>query len=83
MWYGQRAFADVPERTLQDLFNWVDKGNRPVDREECKKPPFLWEQLMTQCWDGNPEQRPTAKKCKEETSRLLEDFKTTDKAVIA
>ena len=65
MWYGQRAFADVPVTMLQEFFDWVDRGNRPVDRQGCKTPPPFWEQLMTQCWDGNPEKRPSAKECHE------------------
>ena len=63
MWYGQRAFADAPGNTLQDFFKWVDEGNRPVDKKGCKTPPFFWEQLMKQCWDRNPDERPTAKEC--------------------
>ena len=50
MWYGQQAFADVP-------------GGRRQDSEGFKKPPLLWEQLMTKCWDEKPEKRPTAKEC--------------------
>ena len=65
MWYGQQAFTDAPGKTFQDFFKWVDEGNRPVDRLGCKTPPSFWEQLMTQCWDGNPVKRPTAKECHE------------------
>ena len=63
MWYGQRAFADAARTTLHDFFDWVDKGNRPVHKQGFKKPPPLWEPLMTQCWDSNPDKRPTAKEC--------------------
>ena len=65
MWYGQRVFADAPVTRFQDFFHWVDEGNRPVDRQGCKTPPSFWEQLMKQCWDGNPDERPTAKECNE------------------
>ena len=64
MWYGQRAFADAPRQTLQDFFKWVE-GNRPVHKQGCKTPPSFWEQLMKQCWDGNPDKRPSAKECNE------------------
>ena len=65
MWYGQRVFADAPLTTFQDFFKWVDEGKRPVDRRGCKMPPSFWEQLMKQCWDGNPDKRPSAKECNE------------------
>ena len=64
MWYGQRAFADAPGKTFQDFFKWME-GNRPVHKRGCKRPPSVWEQLMKQCWDGNPDKRPTAKECNE------------------
>ena len=66
MWYGQRAFADALGGTPQDLFDWVDKGNRPVHKQGCKTLPYFWERLMTQCWDGDPDKRPTAKECMKE-----------------
>ena len=72
MWYGQRAFADAPGTMPQGLFDWVDKGNRPVHKQGCKTPPSVWEQLMTQCWDSNPDKRPTAKECNERMAVLTE-----------
>ena len=65
MWYGQRAFANAPVTTLQDLIVWVYRDNRPAHRQGCKTPPPFWEQLMKQCWHGNPDKRPTAKECHE------------------
>ena len=63
MWYGQRVFVNVAATTFQDYFDWVDKGNRPVDRQGCKKPPSFWCNLMTECWGSNPAKRPTAREC--------------------
>ena len=63
MWYGQRVFADAPITTFQDFVKWVDEGNRPVHRQGCKTPPSFWYKLMTECWDSNPEKRPTAREC--------------------
>ncbi|CAH3030375.1 unnamed protein product, partial [Porites evermanni] len=70
MWYGQRAFADAPGTTLQALFDWIDRGNRPVDRQGCKQPPSFWDELMTECWDSSPEKRPTARECNQ---RIVEE----------
>ena len=63
MWYEQRAFADAARTTLHDFFDWVKEGNRPVHKLGFKTPPLWWEQLMKQCWDSNPDKRPTAKEC--------------------
>ena len=63
MWYGQRVFVNFEATTLQAYFDWVDKGNRPVHRQSCKKPPSFWDELMTECWDSSPEKRPTAREC--------------------
>ena len=76
MWYGQQAFADAPSKTLQDFFEWVDEGNRPVDRQGCKTPPSFWEQLMKQCWVGNPDKRPTAKECNERMAVFVTESET-------
>ena len=69
MWYGQRVLVNVAATTLQDYFDWVDKGNRPVDRQGCKKPPSFWCKLMTECWDSSPEKRPTARECNQRIVR--------------
>ena len=65
MWYGQPVSVNFIVTTIQDYFDRVDKGYRPVHRQGCKTPPSFWEQLMTQCWDGNPDERPTAQECNE------------------
>ena len=66
MWYGQLAFPDAPPvTTLEKFFDGVGKGKRPVPRQTCQEPPSFWEQLMTQCWNGDPKKRPAAKECHE------------------
>ena len=77
MWYGQGVFADAPGTTFQDFFDWVDEGNRPVHKQGCKTPPSFWEQLMKQCWDGNPDKRPTAKKCNEIMAVFVTESETS------
>ena len=70
MWYGRQAFAEF-KGTMIDFFNWVNKGYRPEDVEGDNKPPPAWKQLMSRCWLGDPEQRPSAKICNHEITTLL------------
>lgn len=70
MWYGKRAFLDVNMVTtlnmvtsLEVFRKLVDVGCRPEHLEGCKKPPIRWENVFTQCWEGNPESRLTAAVC--------------------
>lgn len=72
MWYGQRAFAEF-KGTMADFFRLVDKGGRPKDVEGSRKPPDQWKQLMSRCWEGNPEKRPSADDCEKERTALLRD----------
>ena len=69
MWYGQRAFAEL-KGTEAGLFRLVNEGYRPSNVEGSRKPPDQWKQLMSRCWDGNPEQRPSAEICNQEISAL-------------
>ena len=70
MWYGQRAFTEF-NGTMKLFFSRVDKGYRPKDVEGTKKPPAQWVQLMSRCWDRNPEQRPCANSCNHEIDTLF------------
>ena len=74
MWYGEQAFANVYAPNLETLFNLVDKGHRPGDVKGCEQPPLRWKQLMNQCWDRNPNKRPTAGKCYEEVTTLTSEI---------
>ena len=68
IWYGQHAFAEVKVETL---ITFVNGGNRPEHVKDCKKPPQLWQELMEKCWNGNPEERPSAEECKQKTTELF------------
>ena len=73
MWYGPPAFSFDQRSTPQEFFRRVEKGERPVHRKDCKKPPPIWGDMMRSCWDGDPEKRPTAKKCNEDIATLCAD----------
>ena len=73
MWYGPPAFSFDESSTPQEFFRQVEEGERPVHRKDCKKPPPIWEHMMTSCWDGDPKKRPTAKKCNEDIATLCAD----------
>jgi len=75
MWYGQRAFAEF-NGTMTLFFSKVDKGYRPQDVKGSKKPPKQWRQLMSRCWERNPEQRPSANACNQEITTLSQDAVT-------
>ena len=71
MWYGRQAFAEF-RGTMEEFFKWVIKGHRPEDVEGENRPPPTWRQLMSRCWLGDPEQRPSAKTCNQEITTLLD-----------
>ena len=72
MWYGRQAFVEF-KGPVTAFFNFVDGGHRPKHVEGSKEPPSRWKQLMSQCWDGNPEKRPSAKICFQEITATLSD----------
>ena len=69
MWYGRQAFAEF-RGSMKDFFSSVDAGCRPEDVKGGKKPPLHLKQLMSRCWDGNPEKRPSAELCNQEITKL-------------
>ena len=69
MWYGQQAFAEF-SGPITAFFSSVDKGYRPGDVKGGKKPPPLWKELMSCCWHGNPEKRPSAEICNQEITAM-------------
>ena len=69
MWYGRQAFAEV-RGPMTALFSLVDEGYQPGDVKGGKKPPARWKKLMSQCWDRNPDQRPSAEFCNQEITIL-------------
>jgi len=69
MWYGRQAFVEF-RGPMTAFFSLVDKGDRPGDVDGGKKPPARWKQLMNRCWDGNPDQRPSAEICNQEITTL-------------
>ena len=70
MWYGQRAYSNIQVATLNALYRMVDDGARPDAVEGLQQPPSRWEQLMIKCWNRNPEERPAAKECFVEVTKL-------------
>ena len=75
MWYGQQAFAELKATTITAFFKRVGEGYRPTDVKGCKKPPSRWKAMMESCWHGNPEERPPADWCYNETFYFTEPDK--------
>lgn len=72
VWYGEQAFARIGEVTLQQFFGLVQNGARPETLQEYGQPP--WEELMRQCWEANPQKRPSAKFCLDQFSGFVEQL---------
>lgn len=72
VWYGEQAFARIGEVTLQHFFGLVQNGARPESLQEYGQPP--WEELMRQCWEANPQERPSAEFCLKEFSRFVKQL---------
>ena len=75
MWYGKRAL--IPAETLPGLFAMVDEGYRPAEVEGYKPPSDCWKELMENCWQGNPDERPTAESCKND-AKMIASFYEED-----
>ena len=71
IWYGQQAFAESGASSVKALFDMVDGGSRPKPVKGVKKPHFRWQELMDQCWDANPDKRPSACQCHERISDIV------------
>ena len=67
MWYGKEATlrdVDLGITSLEQFRKLVVDGCRPEHLEGSKEPPSTrWKNVVTQCWKGNPEDRPTAAVC--------------------
>ena len=70
MWYGQQAFADVPPMSVDAFFKQVHQGYRPSHVEDYHAPPGSLADLMQHCWESDSSERPTAKECWNEITRL-------------
>ena len=77
MWYGRRAFGATISPAV--VLSWGCSGSLPVDRQGCKPPPSLWKQLVTQCWDPNPDKRPTAQNCMDTLTSLQVELERKSK----
>ena len=73
IWYGKQAFHELKAPTFTAFFSHIDKGYRPKDVEGCKKPPDRWNALMEMCWNTDPEKRPSAEKCINETTAMYSE----------
>ena len=74
VWYGEQAFARIDATSLKQFFTKVEDGLRPQPLEGYSEPPEGWQNLMSQCWDKTPEERPSATECLEKISRLGDQF---------
>lgn len=63
IWYGHPAFEGWTKQSFEEFSKSVNDGCRPKHLDACKEPRPRWKNLITRCWEGNPESRPTAAIC--------------------
>ena len=73
MWYGKFAFYKCHELTPRDLEEKIKgkKGLRPTYVVSCRKPPEIWERVMSSCWAEDPYMRPDSANCHKHLKTLL------------
>jgi len=67
IWNEESPYKDLHFDTPWALANYVSSGNRPQIDEGC---PQAYYQLMTQCWQADPAQRPSFQQCVEFLEQL-------------
>jgi len=67
IWNEKSPYSDLHFDTPWALANYVSSGNRPQIDEGC---PQAYYQLMTQCWQADPSQRPSFQQCVEFLEQL-------------
>jgi len=67
IWNEKSPYSDLHFDTPWALANYVSSGNRPQIEEGC---PQAYFQLMTQCWQADPSQRPSFQQCVEFLEQL-------------
>jgi len=67
IWNEKSPYSDLHFDTPWALANYVSSGNRPQIEEGC---PQAFYQLMTQCWQADPSQRPSFQQCVEFLEQL-------------
>ena len=73
MWYGKFAFYECHELTPRDLGKKIKgkKGLRPTHAVSCRKPPEIWERVMSSCWAEDSCKRLDAANCQKHLKSLL------------
>ena len=72
MWFGKRVFSELSSSLDEREFfrrikyeNYRPQTPRRDGRLIPNPPSAQWTELMTSCWDSEPDQRRTATKCKD------------------
>ena len=69
LWYGQRVFIECGG--MMKLVNKIREGARPGHLENCEPVLSQFGVLMKNCWQTEPDCRPTASYCIEEINDII------------
>ena len=80
LWYGQRVFSECGD--IRDLVKKIKKGVRPDHLKNCEPVLFEFGTLMQNCWQAEPDRRPSASDCIERINAIIRYWERDPRATV-